>query len=49
MRIVVTEAQEKSGTMITVEHALDHGKDIFAVPGSILHRILSAGPNKLIR
>ena len=26
---------KKSGTMSTVEHALDHGKDIFAVPGPV--------------
>ena len=34
--VVVTEAADKSGTMSTVEHALDHGKDIFAVPGSVI-------------
>ena len=45
--VVVTEAADKSGTMSTVEHALDHGKDIFAVPGPITS-MLSAGPNKLI-
>ncbi|KXH79967.1 DNA-processing protein DprA [Sporosarcina sp. HYO08] len=45
--VVITESAEKSGTMSTVEHALDHGKDIFAVPGSILSP-LSIGPNKLI-
>nr|WP_192597460.1 DNA-processing protein DprA [Sporosarcina limicola] len=45
--VVVTESADKSGTMSTVEHALDHGKDIFAVPGPITST-LSAGPNKLI-
>ncbi|ANU13559.1 nucleotide-binding protein Smf [Planococcus halocryophilus Or1] len=45
--IIVTEAQVKSGTLSTIEHALDHGKDIFAVPGSI-DSLLSEGPNKLI-
>jgi DNA processing protein len=45
--VVVTEAQMKSGTLSTIEHALDHGKDIFAVPGSILSP-LSEGPHKLI-
>ena len=45
--VVVTEAADKSGTMSTVEHALDHGKDIFAVPGPITS-MLSAGPNKLL-
>ena len=32
--VVVTESADKSGTMSTVEHALEHGKDIFAVPGT---------------
>ncbi|CAM3079916.1 DNA-processing protein DprA [Filibacter tadaridae] len=45
--VIVTEAADKSGTMSTVEHALDHGKDIFAVPGPITSA-LSIGPNKLI-
>ncbi len=45
--VVVTEAADKSGTMSTVEHALDHGKDIFTVPGPITSD-LSAGPNKLL-
>ena len=45
--IVVTEAHVKSGTLSTIEHALDHGKDIFAVPGSISSS-LSEGPHKLI-
>lgn len=45
--VVVTESAEKSGTMSTIEHALDHGKDIYAVPGSVTS-ILSTGPNKLI-
>lgn len=45
--VIITESQEKSGTMSTVEHALDHGKTIYAVPGPI-HSPLSIGPNKLI-
>ncbi len=45
--VIVTESMKKSGTMSTVEHALDHGKDIFAVPGPITSP-LSEGPNKLI-
>ena len=45
--VVVTEAANKSGTMSTVEHALDNGKDIYAVPGPVTSR-LSDGPNKLI-
>lgn len=45
--IIVTEAARKSGTMSTVEHALDHGKDIYAVPGPVTS-FLSEGPNRLI-
>ena len=33
--------------MSTVEHALDHGKDIFTVPGPITSA-LSVGPNQLL-
>ncbi|MDW0111793.1 DNA-processing protein DprA [Sporosarcina saromensis] len=45
--VIITESEEKSGTMSTVDHALDHGKTVFAVPGPI-HSPLSIGPNKLI-
>lgn len=45
--VVVTEAATKSGTMSTIEHALDHGKAIYAVPGPITSE-LSEGPHKLI-
>lgn len=45
--IIVTEALVKSGTLSTIEHALEHGKDIFAVPGDISSP-LSEGPHKLI-
>ncbi|HEX5563458.1 MAG TPA: DNA-processing protein DprA [Sporosarcina sp.] len=45
--IIITESEEKSGTMSTVDHALEHGKAIYAVPGPITST-LSLGPNKLI-
>ncbi|MFD1030988.1 DNA-processing protein DprA [Metaplanococcus flavidus] len=45
--VLVTEAALKSGTLSTIEHALEHGKDIFAVPGDI-SSTLSDGPHKLI-
>lgn len=33
--ILVTEADKKSGTMITVGHGLEQGKDVYCVPGRI--------------
>ncbi|MER1998900.1 MAG: DNA-processing protein DprA [Lysinibacillus sp.] len=46
--LIVTEANIRSGTMITTEHALETGKDVFVVPGPITSP-LSNGTNKLIR
>ena len=33
--IIVVEAKKKSGTLITVDFALDQGKDVYAIPGNI--------------
>lgn len=33
--VLITEAGKKSGTVHTKEYALEYGKDIFAVPGSV--------------
>jgi DNA processing protein len=46
--VVVVEAAERSGAMITAAYALDQGKDVFSVPGSIESRT-SAGTNLLIK
>lgn len=46
--LIVTEANVRSGTMITTEQALDAGKDVFVVPGPITSP-LSNGTNKLIK
>ena len=46
--VVVVEAAIRSGTLSTANHALNQGKDVFAVPGNITSP-LSAGCNKLIK
>ena len=46
--VVVVEAKEKSGTLITVDMALEQGKEVWIVPGRITDP-LSKGCNKLLR
>jgi DNA processing protein len=46
--VVVVEAGLQSGTQITVRHALDQGREVFAVPGPI-DSPTSAGPHHLIQ
>ena len=46
--VLVIEARQKSGTFITVDMALEQGKDVYAVPGRLTDR-LSDGCNLLIR
>lgn len=45
--LVVVEARKKSGSLITVDFALEQGKDIYVVPGRITDK-MSEGCNRLI-
>ncbi len=45
---LVVEATERSGTLITVDQALEQGKDVFAIPGSPLLP-QTVGCNKMIQ
>lgn len=46
--IVVVEANAESGALITAKHALEQGRDVFAVPGPVDSEA-SAGPLQLLR
>jgi DNA processing protein len=48
LAVVVVEARERSGTLITARHALDQGIDVFVVPGSI-DAPTCRGSNRLLR
>jgi DNA processing protein len=54
--IVVTEAKLQSGSLITCERAMEEGRDVFAIPGSILdgrsngcHHLIQQGAKLVFR
>lgn len=46
--VIVVEARQKSGTLITVDMALEQGRDVYVVPGRLTDR-LSDGCNRLLK
>ena len=45
---VVVEAAEKNGAVITADFNLEHGREVFAIPGNIT-LLKTSGTNSLIK
>ena len=46
--VIVIAAKKESGSWITVDYALEQGKNVYAVPGNITSKY-SVGTNELIK
>ncbi|MBR6697336.1 MAG: DNA-processing protein DprA [Lachnospiraceae bacterium] len=46
--VIIIEAREKSGSLITIDQALEQGREVFALPGRFTDS-LSKGTNELIK
>jgi DNA processing protein len=46
--VLIIEAEQKSGTLITARLATDYNRDVFAIPGSLFSKN-SEGPHRLLK